>query len=108
MAVVGGGWRKLHFSAWGPSFLRYFSPTKPLPTSIFTQNPDGKITIKTVGSNNSLHPKKWRWLAVVGGNRVFSAFLKLLNLRYTIAVFLCLFAVRDVPKGIPNPDHRVL
>jgi len=105
MAVVGGGWRKSRFLRWVPLFLRYFYLLQSLHTNASTQNPDGKITIKTVASNTSSIPKKWRWLAVVGGNRVFSAFLKLLKSAVPhcgISVGI-LFRCSGCSKGHPEP-----
>jgi hypothetical protein len=67
MAVVGGGWRKSHFSTYFQLSLRYFFTLKSLPINTLTQNPVGKNNIKIVGFNASPTPKKWRWLAVVGG-----------------------------------------
>jgi hypothetical protein len=103
MAVVGGEWRNSRFSACDKAFLRYFFTLKPLPTNTFTKIFYGKNTIKSVGSNTSPTPKKWRWLAVVGGKHVFYTILKLL--KSAVPSYGISLAVRcsGCSKGHPEP-----
>jgi len=102
----GGGWRWLAeialFSISTLFLAVLFSPIINTHQHIHPKT-YGKKIINTVGFCPTPTPKKWRWLAVAGGIRVFSAFLKLLK----PAVHNCGISVAvrcsGCSKGHPEP-----
>jgi hypothetical protein len=85
----GGGWRwlaEITLFKVGTAFLEVLLNHK----NIIHQRFHSKNLRQNLHQKCSLQPfptpKKWRWLAVVGGNHVFSAFLKLLKSAVPICV----------------------
>jgi hypothetical protein len=98
MAVGGGEWRKSCFSRWATYFLRYFQVAKPFSINTFRPIPFGKNTDIFAGFISPPTPKKWRWVAVGGGNRVFHAPFNMLKPAVSFAAFLLVFYSLAPPR----------